>query len=579
MPLTRITSQLISIPSNYPLTGSLNGTASYATTASFAMNGGSGGGGSVQTGSIANQTVLYNVTTSQDNVITGLNLSSNKWGVSVVEEWNSASVAGDLNYSSCSLLLHFSGSNGSTTFIDNSPSPKTATSNNGAVISTAQSKFGGTSGFFDGTNDYVSIPNNTEFNFASGTFTVEFWVYFSSVTGDRILLSTYQNSTNGWYIELYLSKILVNLSGDGTDITGTTTILANTWYHIAVSGTAGSYKLFINGTQEGSTYTGITTLSSTAPLYIGTLVVSGTGYYYLNGYIDELRITNGIARYTGSFVTQSAEFLNNVSVTQYATKYVGLVGGLNDSTVDYGVEKLSDSSLKIRKMTATGQPLSGSGNTLSASVDRVYVNVLDYTNVMVTSSYVVSSSYSVTSSYATTALTSSYLLTNITECVHLSSTVSYTLPNSNIVIVPFNTALILQNITVNATASTANGIEAYHWRHLNTGIFRLVYYVRATLDVWNMISVCKNNNAALPVGNGYRSGIPNGGAWGISFECLYRVTNTSDRFGLFHWANGNAGTLLAHSGDNPPNTFFVTPDVGTAPTTGYYNSITITRVY
>ena len=45
MPLTRITSQLISIPSNYPLTGSLNGTASYATTASFAMNGGSGGGG------------------------------------------------------------------------------------------------------------------------------------------------------------------------------------------------------------------------------------------------------------------------------------------------------------------------------------------------------------------------------------------------------------------------------------------------------------------------------------------------------------------------------------------------------
>ncbi len=45
MPLTRITSQLISIPSNYPLTGSLNGTASYAITSSFAMNGGSGGGG------------------------------------------------------------------------------------------------------------------------------------------------------------------------------------------------------------------------------------------------------------------------------------------------------------------------------------------------------------------------------------------------------------------------------------------------------------------------------------------------------------------------------------------------------
>ena len=68
MPLTRITSQLISIPSNYPLTGSLNGTASYATSASYAsyaLNGG-GGGGVVQTGSIANQTILYNVTTSQE---------------------------------------------------------------------------------------------------------------------------------------------------------------------------------------------------------------------------------------------------------------------------------------------------------------------------------------------------------------------------------------------------------------------------------------------------------------------------------------------------------------------------------
>ena len=195
--------------------------------------------------------------------------------------------------------------------------------------------------------------------------------------------------------------------------------------------------------------------------------------------------------------------------------------------------------------------------------------------ISIPSNYPLTGSLSGTASYAVTA---SHALTNITECVHLASTVSYTLPNANIVIVPFNTALIVQNITINATASTVSGIEAYHWRHSSTGIFRLVYQVRATADVWNMISVCKNNNTALPVGNGYRSGIPNGGAWGILFECLYRVTNTSDRFGLFHWGESNAGTQLAHAGTNPPNTFFVTPDVGTAPTTGYYNSITITRV-
>ena len=111
-----------------------------------------------------------------------------------------------------------------------------------------------------------------------------------------------------------------------------------------------------------------------------------------------MRITNGVARYTASFATQSIEFPNQLP--QYETKYVGLVGGINDSTVDYGVEKLSDTSLKIRKMTASGQPLSGSGE-LSASVDRVYVNVLNYKEVQTTAqsaSYAVSSSYLINAS-------------------------------------------------------------------------------------------------------------------------------------------------------------------------------------
>ena len=87
---TKVSPSLISTGSTF------QGTSSYAITASYAMNGGSGGsGGAVQTGSIANQTVLYNVTTSQDNVITGLNLTGNKWGVTVVEEWNSGSIVGD----------------------------------------------------------------------------------------------------------------------------------------------------------------------------------------------------------------------------------------------------------------------------------------------------------------------------------------------------------------------------------------------------------------------------------------------------------------------------------------------------
>jgi hypothetical protein len=386
MPLTRITSQLISIPSNYPLTGSLSGTASYATTASFAMNGGSGGGGgAVQTGSIANQTILYNVTTSQDNVISGLNLTGNKWGVTVVEEWNSGSIVGDQYYNSCSLLLHFSGSNGSTTFVDNSPVTKSVTSNNGASISTAQSKFGGSSGFFDGTNDYLT---STVINgLGSGNFTLEFFYYKNTNSGYLFNSRTFGTGDDG-----------IDISHDLTTTTSaqvlfnSVSILTNQWTHVAFVRSGSTITRYINGSSNGTT-TNTNNFSGTA-FYIGGSISGNTGY--LNGYIDEFRLTTGIARYTSSFTTQSAEFPNNIDLTQLQTKYIGLVGGLNDSSVDYGVEKLSDSSLKIRKMTASGQPLSGSGSTLSASVDRVYVNVLDYTNVMVTSSNALTASYAQT---------------------------------------------------------------------------------------------------------------------------------------------------------------------------------------
>ncbi len=400
MPFTRLRQSLIQ--PNGSITGSLLGTASYAVTSSYAMNGGSGGsGGAVQTGSIANQTILYNVTTSQDNVISGLNLTGNKWGVTVVEEWNSGSIVGDEYYNSCSLLMHFSGSNGSTTtFIDNSPNNLTATSNNGASISTVQSKFGGSSLLLDGTNDYLSIASNSVFDL-TGDYTIEFWAYSSTIGNGGLLHRGFYNNTN-W------SGLSFSIRGIGGSIRfyfyattnaneqyiDATTPSNNAWHHFAMvkSGTTG--RVFIDGTLSG-TINGLNTpAASSQTLRIGVwdYFSVSPGAEYFNGYIDEIRITKGYARYTGSFTVPASAFPDNIGVTQLQTKYIGLVGGLNDSTVDYGVEKLSDSSLKIRKMTATGQPLSGSGSTLSASVDRVYVNVLDYTNVMVTSSYALTAS-------------------------------------------------------------------------------------------------------------------------------------------------------------------------------------------
>ena len=380
---TKVSPSLISTGSTF------QGTSSYAITASYAMNGGSGGsGGAVQTGSIANQTVLYNVTTSQDNIISGLNLSSNNWGVTVVEEWNSGSIVGDEYYSSCSLLMHFSGSNGSTTFIDNSPNNLTVTSNNGAKITSSISKFGGTSGFFDGTNDYLSIASNSVFDL-TGNYTIEFWAYSSNFgAGGYLHRGFYSTISQTWTglsfsirgiggIRFYFYAT-TNANEQYIDVTAPSN---NAWHHFAMvkSGTTGT--VYIDGTLAGTVNSLNTPAVSSQTLRIGVWDYSASSEYF-NGYIDEIRITKGIARYTGNFTVPTSAFLDNSGSTQIETKYIGLVGGLNDSTVDYGVEKLSDSSLKIRKMSVSGTPISGSP-FLSSSVDRVYVNVLNYSNVSV----------------------------------------------------------------------------------------------------------------------------------------------------------------------------------------------------
>ena len=180
--------------------------------------------------------------------------------------------------------------------------------------------------------------------------------------------------------------------------------LLNSWNHIAFTRTGTTCRAFVNGIQENvgsglnvssfpnASFTDSTNIINNSDVLIGYGGAAGTEFI---GYIYEFRITKGVARYTTNFTPQTSEFENYGNLNQLITKYIGLVGGINDSNVDYGVEKLSDTSLKIRKMTASGQPLSGSG-ALSASVDRVYVNVLNYKEVQTTAQ---SASYAVSASY------------------------------------------------------------------------------------------------------------------------------------------------------------------------------------
>ncbi len=398
-------------------TSGTSATAGSSGTSGVGSPGTSGTAGSsgtsstatVQTGSIAKQTLWTNVTSGSTNTITGLSLSSNKWDVSVVEEWDAATL--DQYYNSSSLLCHFDSLNPAGRFIDSSRNNFTITSNGDSRLSTSQYKFGGASAYFDGTADNLLINYNNAFNL-SGDFTIEVWFYPITLNGGMIL-----NFAGGLNIawasyELVNNTDGINFAGssanNGYDIgseTGATgrigTVSVNTWNHIAVTRQGNVYRGYINGVQGYTQTLALTPYNPNARgLAIGSNYATTWGVTpatVLNGYLDELRITKGVARYTANFTPSNAPFPN--SRNQVLTKYVGLVGGIDDKYVDYGVQKLSDSSLKLTRLTYPNQPIVGSGS-LSGSVNRVYVNVLDYTKVSVTSSY---SLLSKTASYALNA--------------------------------------------------------------------------------------------------------------------------------------------------------------------------------
>jgi len=234
-------------------------------------------------------------------------------------KWLSSYAPVDEEFDKVSLLLHGDGTNGSTTIVDSSSSPKAVTAVGDAQISTAQSKFGGSSLAFDGTGDYLTSAANSAFDLGSGDYTIELWVRLISASNYGGIVGKGQigvvNST-AYSLEFDNTSNAISLwIGNNTPpsfgsyvVTGTTNIRTSAvWTHLAVSRSGNNTRLFVNGTQEGSTYTTAYTIAAGNPLWIGG------GFYApttnnINGYIDDLRITKGVARYTANFTPPTAPF-------------------------------------------------------------------------------------------------------------------------------------------------------------------------------------------------------------------------------------------------------------------------------
>jgi hypothetical protein len=182
-----------------------------------------------------------------------------------------------------------------------------------AQISTTQSKFGGSSMYFDGTGDYLIAPTiRPLYEFYTGDFTVEAWVRFNSISATYQTLAGIWLATNkyGWLVQMRSTDVIFGYgSVPGANplaVTFSWTPSTNTWYHFAITRSGTAVRAFIDGVQIGSTQTISASIQADTPLWVGANQDGGPQQYW-NGYIDDLRISK-YARYTANFTAPTSAF-------------------------------------------------------------------------------------------------------------------------------------------------------------------------------------------------------------------------------------------------------------------------------
>lgn len=225
-----------------------------------------------------------------------------------------------LNDGYTKLLLHCNGPDEFTIFRDEVG--KTVTRNGGVQIDTAQYKFGGASGLFDGAGDYLSLADSDDWDFGTGNFTVETWLRRNGNQADYagvISAGGPAGGPIGWAVGFgyaaggTTNKVIFYSNTTGSwaaNITASAAISDTTWTHVAVVRNGTGLVLYYDGVSKG-TYdcTGKTFNSSNSGVTVGRLY-TGIDNYYFKGHLDEIRISKGIARWTAAFTPQPAPYVS-----------------------------------------------------------------------------------------------------------------------------------------------------------------------------------------------------------------------------------------------------------------------------
>ncbi|TXH57171.1 MAG: hypothetical protein E6Q97_04720 [Desulfurellales bacterium] len=227
------------------------------------------------------------------------------------------------------------------------------------VLSATNYKFGGRSLYLATNSDYMQQLCTFPFNFAANDFTIECWVRLDTLdttNGNALFFSSGVAPYRGLELGVNAAgKLSLSLSTNGTNLTtfvSTNSVAAATWVHVAAVRAANMIYLFLDGALDNTpaAFSGAVLFSSTsANVLLGRNPTNTSGG--LKGHMDELRVTNGVGRYTASFTTEVAPFtLDQTSVSGTVeddngdpvaypvfaySEYDGrLIGGTTSSAVD-----------------------------------------------------------------------------------------------------------------------------------------------------------------------------------------------------------------------------------------------------
>jgi len=278
----------------------VNGSRVYTTTTSAAIQQ-SGNGFNIGTANASSGATNFNGYLSGFRYIKGTTLPYDPTQTTITVPTSPVTAVTDTQ-----LLLNFTNAG----VVDATAKNVLETVGN-AQISTTQSKWGGGSISFDGTADALRIPDDEKENlrFGTGNFTIEFWAWKSangSMDYDTVISIGSTGSYNGGFsVELSASRGFCFIYDNAVRIQSNFNPNDSTWNHYAVVRDGSTFALYKNGSRL-TTATLTPTLGITGTAYVGAGALTDNSF---NGYIDDLRVSKGLARYTGAtYTTPTAPF-------------------------------------------------------------------------------------------------------------------------------------------------------------------------------------------------------------------------------------------------------------------------------